>query len=174
MDGRENEIILVEQRRSGFIRRRRRRIEREVGQELLACAIARGDLFELREIRRTRRRIVVQAFEVRLIPAAHLLKLGRPRRGAAEQRLEQRDEPFPLGTRTRRYVGDEPLRRIGRRKPVENLCCTRRSDPRHKLCHAKADRKSTRLNSSHPSISYAVFCLKKKTGMNQMAMAPAS
>src|SRR5438309_3662386 len=26
------------------------------------------------------------------------------------------------------------------------------------------DRKSTRLNSSHSSISYAVFCLKKKTG----------
>src|SRR5690348_17689882 len=25
------------------------------------------------------------------------------------------------------------------------------------------DRKSTRLNSSHPSIAYAVFCLKKKT-----------
>src|SRR5690348_17720295 len=27
---------------------------------------------------------------------------------------------------------------------------------------AITDRKSTRLNSSHPSISYAVFCLKKK------------
>src|SRR5438876_9238622 len=27
------------------------------------------------------------------------------------------------------------------------------------------DRKSTRLNSSHPSISYAVFCLKKKNVM---------
>src|SRR4051794_20713211 len=27
----------------------------------------------------------------------------------------------------------------------------------------RGDRKSTRLNSSHPSISYAVFCLKKKT-----------
>src|SRR5690348_17868617 len=27
---------------------------------------------------------------------------------------------------------------------------------------ALGDRKSTRLNSSHPSISYAVFCLKKK------------
>src|SRR4051794_39696563 len=27
---------------------------------------------------------------------------------------------------------------------------------------ARKDRKSTRLNSSHPSISYAVFCLKKK------------
>src|SRR5438876_8811492 len=29
------------------------------------------------------------------------------------------------------------------------------------------DRKSTRLNSSHPSISYAVFCLKKKKYMNK-------
>src|SRR5438128_6511259 len=29
------------------------------------------------------------------------------------------------------------------------------------------DRKSTRLNSSHGSISYAVFCLKKKTKKNR-------
>src|SRR5207249_9224591 len=29
-------------------------------------------------------------------------------------------------------------------------------------CSAPRDRKSTRLNSSHVSISYAVFCLKKK------------
>src|SRR2546428_3892058 len=29
-----------------------------------------------------------------------------------------------------------------------------------------ADRKSTRLNSSHDQISYAVFCLKKKTKTN--------
>src|SRR5690348_12935772 len=28
--------------------------------------------------------------------------------------------------------------------------------------HNRLDRKSTRLNSSHPSISYPVFCLKKK------------
>src|SRR2546430_10275330 len=28
-----------------------------------------------------------------------------------------------------------------------------------------ADRKSTRLNSSHSQISYAVFCLKKKTNI---------
>src|SRR3712207_7555364 len=28
--------------------------------------------------------------------------------------------------------------------------------------HATSDRKSTRLNSSHANISYAVFCLKKK------------
>src|SRR2546428_10230169 len=30
------------------------------------------------------------------------------------------------------------------------------------------DRKSTRLNSSHDQISYAVFCLKKKTNQRQM------
>src|SRR3712207_8046077 len=29
------------------------------------------------------------------------------------------------------------------------------------------DRKSTRLNSSHANISYAVFCLKKKTMLRQ-------
>src|SRR5690606_40726204 len=31
-----------------------------------------------------------------------------------------------------------------------------------KFCHPEKDRKSTRLNSSHVKISYAVFCLKKK------------
>src|SRR5690349_24204069 len=30
------------------------------------------------------------------------------------------------------------------------------------LCFSRSDRKSTRLNSSHVEISYAVFCLKKK------------
>src|SRR3712207_7116024 len=32
----------------------------------------------------------------------------------------------------------------------------------HLLATVRADRKSTRLNSSHANISYAVFCLKKK------------
>src|SRR5699024_12851825 len=32
----------------------------------------------------------------------------------------------------------------------------------HEVTEPVADRKSTRLNSSHVSISYAVFCLKKK------------
>src|SRR6267154_2354314 len=32
-------------------------------------------------------------------------------------------------------------------------------------CRGSIDRKSTRLNSSHPSISYAVFCLKKKNSI---------
>src|SRR5258708_12502693 len=38
--------------------------------------------------------------------------------------------------------------------------------------HVVPDRKSTRLNSSHQIISYAVFCLKKKT--NEPASAAVS
>src|SRR2546428_7406578 len=37
-----------------------------------------------------------------------------------------------------------------------------RAAPRAKPRQCRADRKSTRLNSSHDQISYAVFCLKKK------------
>src|SRR3712207_8580005 len=37
-----------------------------------------------------------------------------------------------------------------------------RSELHHKDLGIALDRKSTRLNSSHANISYAVFCLKKK------------
>src|SRR2546430_9496232 len=37
-----------------------------------------------------------------------------------------------------------------------------------------ADRKSTRLNSSHSQISYAVFCLKKKNSTQYTPIAPSS
>src|SRR3712207_7354458 len=36
----------------------------------------------------------------------------------------------------------------------------------------RADRKSTRLNSSHANISYAVFCLQKKHTNNASTMYP--
>src|SRR3712207_6864983 len=36
---------------------------------------------------------------------------------------------------------------------------------------AAADRKSTRLNSSHANISYAVFCLKKNTLLSQLELS---
>src|SRR5947209_15838564 len=41
-----------------------------------------------------------------------------------------------------------------------------RSERRQRL--RKKDRKSTRLNSSHANISYAVFCLKKKNKENKI------
>src|SRR5688572_30881311 len=40
--------------------------------------------------------------------------------------------------------------------------CRRLGKPSDPLMAALLDRKSTRLNSSHSQISYAVFCLKKK------------
>src|SRR5258707_8500424 len=46
-----------------------------------------------------------------------------------------------------------PARGFPRRRP---RCAARPS------ARARGDRKSTRLNSSHANISYAVFCLKKK------------
>src|SRR2546430_6055423 len=39
----------------------------------------------------------------------------------------------------------------------------RERDLTERLAQPSLDRKSTRLNSSHSQISYAVFCLKKKT-----------
>src|SRR5207247_10064534 len=39
---------------------------------------------------------------------------------------------------------------------------TDQDDLLRRAAHARGDRKSTRLNSSHEWISYAVFCLKKK------------
>src|SRR3989337_4078534 len=43
-------------------------------------------------------------------------------------------------------------------------------------CHGgRGDRKSTRLNSSHGSISYAVFCLKKKNNIvTRRALQPVA
>src|SRR2546430_17060013 len=42
------------------------------------------------------------------------------------------------------------------------------TQPRTESTHS-ADRKSTRLNSSHSQISYAVFCLKKKKVMRRIS-----
>src|SRR5256885_6920356 len=39
-------------------------------------------------------------------------------------------------------------------------------------CERRADRKSTRLNSSHLVISYAVFCLKKKKNSTNLRLNP--
>src|SRR3712207_7217656 len=51
--------------------------------------------------------------------------------------------------------------------PNMSLPMVRCLAPRDEMDHtASGDRKSTRLNSSHANISYAVFCLKKKNHLN--------
>src|SRR5205809_5507369 len=52
------------------------------------------------------------------------------------------------------HIGEWPVSRDGMRP-----WCRTAPSPRRSL---RRDRKSTRLNSSHGYISYAVFCLKKK------------
>src|SRR5471032_3450341 len=46
--------------------------------------------------------------------------------------------------------------------PILRELCARRWGHRPREQRHEQDRKSTRLNSSHITISYAVFCLKKK------------
>src|SRR5438128_3770292 len=65
-------------------------------------------------------------------------------------RRPPRSTLFPYTTLFRSRAGTRPCRRR-RRAPA--------APPRRPR---RRDRKSTRLNSSHGSISYAVFCLKKK------------
>src|SRR3712207_8233321 len=70
-----------------------------------------------------------------------------PARGATDDR--HRNSPLPSRSR-----------RVGRQS-VEA-----QADPPRRVLgweRQAGDRKSTRLNSSHANISYAVFCLKKKT-----------
>src|SRR5262245_35392106 len=50
-------------------------------------------------------------------------------------------------------------------------CATLRAR-REPSCRISTDRKSTRLNSSHLGISYAVFCLKKKKKQKLYAATP--
>src|SRR2546429_3576818 len=45
--------------------------------------------------------------------------------------------------------------------------------PAHRRTRGSRDRKSTRLNSSHGYISYAVFCLKKKKNLIQRKLSTA-
>src|SRR3712207_7049703 len=64
-------------------------------------------------------------------------------------------------------IWPEPLHRGAKRAGPNNvvelsLMVSLVKKRRVRIAHVEEDRKSTRLNSSHANISYAVFCLKKK------------
>src|SRR5699024_12766864 len=73
-------------------------------------------------------------------------------------------------SRSKYYAGYSPANAVikGITKPIDGgkeLSGSNRYETAIKIADhgwKKSDRKSTRLNSSHVSISYAVFCLKKK------------
>src|SRR3712207_7931536 len=86
-----------------------------------------------------------------LFPYTTLFR-SRDRRLPHQRRREHRG-----GTRGHPHPGH--LDRRGRHRPARHPRPRRRHRPERV---PRADRKSTRLNSSHANISYAVFCLKKK------------
>src|SRR2546430_4280880 len=69
---------------------------------------------------------------------------------------------FPSGAHNlRQDFAKLLLRKDERRRKAHVVLCEAHTVRRALSC-AVQDRKSTRLNSSHSQISYAVFCLKKK------------
>src|SRR3712207_9098984 len=81
-------------------------------------------------------------------------------------RRPPRSTLFPYTTLFRsghRGHGGEATDRAGRKVDVTFVVSGRlRGQNPYGLPNPASDRKSTRLNSSHANISYAVFCLKKK------------
>src|SRR2546430_8151353 len=84
-----------------------------------------------------------------LFPYTTLFRSARPARPPEVLLVVER----PAGPHLRRRLGD------GEREHLRQL-------------ELALDRKSTRLNSSHSQISYAVFCLKKKKKKNKDRIQP--
>src|SRR5690606_41957376 len=104
---------------------------------LYRCAITIFDTFSLHD-----------ALPISLEMDVEALAVGLAELGTTEERLHL------LANDVVHAVATE-------REQVRTSAATRRAPARASEPN-QADRKSTRLNSSHVKISYAVFCLKKK------------
>src|SRR3712207_8082535 len=78
-------------------------------------------------------------------------------------RRPPRSTLFPYTTLFRSWCDDVIVSLDGPREIHDQIRRIPRAFDRLAEGVAALDRKSTRLNSSHANISYAVFCLKKKT-----------
>src|SRR6266480_5156459 len=78
MDGRKDQIILVEQRHAGLVAGRVRRIERQFYQETLPRGIPTRNLFKLDQVGAPRHNVLMQSFEMRFVPPTGALEFSRP------------------------------------------------------------------------------------------------
>src|SRR5256885_3699683 len=85
--------------------------------------------------------------------------LFRSRERARDRRRPARRSALHLGPASSQLAGDDPPLGIGKRSAGGSAA------------DGDRDRKSTRLNSSHLVISYAVFCLKKKKLLQTMLLS---
>src|SRR5947209_17115938 len=83
-------------------------------------------------------------------------------RGAAQRIGESPDDRGAVAHRVQR----DPRDARPRRRPRRGAAAPRRTRLADR--GGDGDRKSTRLNSSHANISYAVFCLKKKNKITRI------
>src|SRR6266508_5344716 len=95
--------------------------------------------------------------------------LSRRPRDAAVRPLPSDDATPPVTKMCFAKVGEPPLdpgwgpsAHVLPARPAAGPRDATLARPRDPPARAAGDRKSTRLNSSHVAISYAVFCLKKK------------
>src|SRR3712207_8756470 len=75
----------------------------------------------------------------------------------SRERVDQSERVVELLLRGLLAAGGDGLRR------ADLVVEAHRAERQRAVADADGDRKSTRLNSSHANISYAVFCLKKTT-----------
>src|SRR6266516_7361612 len=93
--------------------------------------------------------------------------IGVRRRGLARLDAVKHEDGRPPGPGTAICARTSPPSKISSGQRVERLS-TSSAERNSAPC---GDRKSTRLNSNHRTISYAVFCLKKKTKNTRQDLA---
>ena len=104
MDGRKDQIILIEQRQAGLIAGRVRRIERQFCQETLPRGIPARNLFKLDQVSTPRHGVLMQSFEMRLVPPTGTLEFTRPAAPSLTQVANRLYKCLPVvcGARRRR------------------------------------------------------------------------
>ncbi len=101
MDGREDQVVLVLQRHARPAARGLRRVEHQLGQEGLGRGIAGGDLLDLHQVGAARLGVLVQAVQMRLVPAPGQSQSGRPVRLGCHRSGEIRPAGGGTGGRLR-------------------------------------------------------------------------
>src|SRR5258707_11521327 len=85
-------------------------------------------------------------------------------------RRPPRSTLFPYTTLFRSRIRERENEPFAVGRPIVSSAA-RAGDAGQLRRHGPRDRKSTRLNSSHANISYAVFCLKKKKKKEELYSA---
>src|SRR5690554_1740483 len=118
----------------------------------------RRDLEEKRYIKKDGQQTVLSGKGEQLIRQRALEQIfGKLKKGKAGNHLSNK-----VGSGEEQTEGSRPYQFGDNMDQINFVDSFRNAQIKHGLDNFQIDRKSTRLNSSHVRISYAVFCLKKK------------